>query len=105
MNSSGVANCLRKSASARCIFAAGTVIFRPQRFLIHQLFEDDHLQRAVANLLFKLFGDPVMLARIRKNRVFLAHQVGIGQDYARSHAQRACLQPAPVSQYFAWELA
>ena len=50
------------------------------RLLVDQFLKDDHLQGAIANLRRQIFGNAVVLAGVGKDRVFLAQQIGIGED-------------------------
>ena len=52
----------------------------PHRFLINQFFENNHLQRALPDGGFLLFGKSVVLAGVRKNLQHLAQQVAVCQD-------------------------
>jgi hypothetical protein len=49
------------------------------RFLVDQLFKDDHLQRALADFRFLRFRKTVVLLRVGEDHIHLAQQVAIGQ--------------------------
>ena len=74
-------------ALAKCPRGAAHLLHRngnlsAQRFLIHQFFKDDHLQRAFSNVCFHALGKSVVLPGVGKNRVHLTQQVTVGQHRA-----------------------
>src|SRR5579864_9355174 len=54
----------------------------PQRFLVHQFLEDDHLQRTLAQLRFHAFWYSVVRLRVREDSLNFAVQIAVGQNRA-----------------------
>ncbi len=77
--SSGLWNCFLNSASASLSLAAGIVSFRCPGFLVHELLENDHLQRPLPDRRLLLFGKAIMLPGVGEDREHLTQQIAVRQ--------------------------
>ena len=51
----------------------------PLGFLVHQFLEDDHVERALADLRLQFLGKPVVLLCIREDRQHFSRQIPVRQ--------------------------
>src|SRR4051812_42622510 len=60
----------------------------PQRFLVNQLFENDHVERALANFRFHTLRNAIVGLRVRKNRLNLRSEEHTSE--LQSHVNLVC---------------
>ena len=90
MNSSGSRKLLAEVRFGALQFRGRHGHLAAQSLLIDQFFKDDHLQGAIADLRRQIFGNAVVLAGVREDRIFLAQQIRVRKDGTVHAGDRLC---------------